>query len=80
MSFSKVHTPKRAQENAHLLQHIKTAHESSRGTYGSLRIQAVLKFQGNLWWSPIIGQFSSKIRLHFKFFWQNFFLSDQLFL
>jgi transposase InsO family protein len=44
--FLQGHTPKRAQENAHLLQHIKTAHESSRGTYGSLRIQAVLKSRG----------------------------------
>ncbi len=45
-AFSRSHIGKRAQENAHLLRYIKTAYESSRGTYGSLRIHAALKAQG----------------------------------
>ena len=45
-AFSRTHAGKRAQENAHLLRYIKAAYESSRGTYGSLRIHATLKAQG----------------------------------
>jgi transposase InsO family protein len=40
------HSGKRARENAVLLGYINAAHEESRGTYGSLRIHAVLRTQG----------------------------------
>src|SRR3546814_6746384 len=45
-SYTKGKISKRARENAQLLEAIKAAYEESRGIYGSPRIHAVLKTQG----------------------------------
>ncbi len=45
-SFAKDKTSQRSQDNQRLLQVIEKIHQASRGTYGSPRIQAALKTQG----------------------------------